>query len=90
MYCNRWPLALAVALLSFAAGCWRNSAEQVVVYTAHDSEFSKPIFEAFTKDTGIEVAAKFDTESTKTVGLTEAILADAKRPAATCSGTTRS
>jgi iron(III) transport system substrate-binding protein len=80
MYCSRRRSLLAAILLCLWAGCWRNSADPVVVYTAHDSEFSKPIFEAFTKESGIEIAAKFDTESTKTVGLTEAILAERNRP----------
>jgi iron(III) transport system substrate-binding protein len=34
----------------------------------------------FTADTGIKALPKFDTESTKTVGLTEAIIAEADRP----------
>jgi iron(III) transport system substrate-binding protein len=79
MYCNRHLLKL-VAVLSFVAGCWRGDADEIVVYTAHDSEFSKPIFDRFTKETGLKIAAKFDTESTKTVGLTEAILAERNRP----------
>jgi len=53
---------------------------QVVVYTALDQDFSQPIFEKFTRQTGIVVRAKFDTESTKTVGLTQAILAERARP----------
>jgi iron(III) transport system substrate-binding protein len=53
---------------------------QVVVYTALDEDFSRPVFEEFTRQTGIEVLGKFDTESTKTVGLTQAILAEAARP----------
>jgi iron(III) transport system substrate-binding protein len=53
---------------------------EVVVYTALDQEFSQPIFEEFTKQTGIAVRAKYDAESTKTVGLTEAILNERARP----------
>jgi iron(III) transport system substrate-binding protein len=52
----------------------------VIVYTALDSEFSEPIFDDFTAETGVAVRAKFDTESTKTVGLTQAILAEQRRP----------
>lgn len=52
----------------------------VVVYTALDEDFSRPVFELFTRETGIEVLGKFDTESTKTVGLTQAILAERERP----------
>lgn len=62
-------------------GCSKPSGPpEVVVYTALDQEFSKPIFEKFTADTGILVTVKYDTESTKTVGLTQTILAESKRP----------
>lgn len=70
---------LAIATLPFA-GCGESGPKQVVVYTALDEEFSKPIFDAFTRRTGIEVLSKFDTESTKTVGLANAILAEKERP----------
>ncbi len=53
---------------------------QVVVYTALDEEFSRPVFEEFTRQTDITVLGKFDTESTKTVGLTQAIFAEHARP----------
>ena len=52
----------------------------VVVYTALDEQFSRPIFEQFTAETGIRVLAKYDTESTKSVGLTQALLAERARP----------
>ena len=53
---------------------------EVVVYTALDRQFSEPILEQFTKATGIQVRAKYDTESTKTVGLVNTIIAEAARP----------
>ena len=52
----------------------------MIVYTALDREFSQPIFAEFTEKTGIAVRAKYDAESTKTVGLTEAILNERARP----------
>lgn len=63
-------------------GCSKSSSgpPEVVVYTALDQEFSRPIFEKFTADTGIVVKVVYDTESTKTVGLTTRILGEAKRP----------
>lgn len=77
----RNALAFVVCLLGLALpGCVGSSSDEVVVYTALDREFSEPIFEQFTAETGIQVRAKYDTESTKTVGLTQAILAEAKRP----------
>ncbi len=70
-------LAIWAAL---AVGCLRSSPNEVVVYTALDREFSEPIFDDFTRQTGIRVLAKYDTESTKTVGLANAIIAEAARP----------
>ena len=57
-----------------------NDRPHVVVYTALDQEFSQTIFDEFTRQTGIVVLGKFDTESTKTVGLTQALLAERARP----------
>ena len=66
----------------FGGGCWSSSGPEVVAYTALDEQFSRPIFDDFTLDTGITVQPKFDTESTKTAGLVAAILEEAadKRP----------
>ncbi|HUT14132.1 MAG TPA: extracellular solute-binding protein [Thermoguttaceae bacterium] len=69
-----------VVLCVFLSGCWSASGPEVIVYTALDSEFSEPILEDFTAATGIAVRAKFDVESTKTVGLTNAIFAESGRP----------
>ena len=62
------------------AGCWTSSQNELVVYTALDREFSEPVLTEFTKESGIRVLPKFDGESTKTVGLTQAIIAEASRP----------
>lgn len=76
--------AAAMIAATAAGGCWRSSGPgigpEVVVYTALDSEFSQPILDQFAAETGIYVLPKFDTESTKTVGLAEAIRAEAARP----------
>ena len=63
-----------------AHGCGGDQPAEVVVYTALDEEFSKPIFREFTQATGIVVLPKYDTESTKTVGLTTSIIGEAARP----------
>lgn len=73
-------VAFPLFLFAMLVGCVPNSDEQVIVYTALDREFSQPIFDAFTKDTGIQVLAKFDTEATKTVGLANSIIAESERP----------
>ncbi len=78
---GHWGLVIGHCLL-LLPGC--NSAPteppRVVVYAALDQEFSEPIFAAFTRQTGIEVDARFDTESTKTTGLVQAIIAERDRP----------
>jgi iron(III) transport system substrate-binding protein len=71
--------ALATLVL---AGCWSSSSPQVVVYTALDAEFSQPIFDDFQRETHIQVLPKFDVESTKTVGLAGALVAERDRPRA--------
>jgi iron(III) transport system substrate-binding protein len=72
--------SFVVLLVSWLAGCREEAPPEVVVYTALDQEFSRPIFEEFTRQTGIVVKAKYDAESTKTVRLTQEILAERKRP----------
>jgi iron(III) transport system substrate-binding protein len=71
---------LSVICLALAAGCWSRSDREVVVYTALDQEFAEPILGQFADKTHIPVLSKFDVESTKTVGLTEAIIAERARP----------
>lgn len=66
--------------MALIPGCVQRTSNEVVVYTALDEDFSRPIFEDFTKETGIVVRGKFDAESTKTVGLTQAIFAERQRP----------
>jgi iron(III) transport system substrate-binding protein len=68
-----------LVFLAAVLGC-SHPEPTVVVYTALDQEFSKPIFEDFTKSTSIVVLADYDTESTKTVGLTQRIMAKRNRP----------
>jgi iron(III) transport system substrate-binding protein len=73
-----------LAMLAFVvtvAGC-RPAAQgpEVVVYTALDSEFAQPILQDFSNLTQITALPKYGTESTKTVGLAEEILAEKARP----------
>ncbi|MEN1679113.1 MAG: extracellular solute-binding protein [Planctomycetota bacterium] len=75
---HAWGFAIAL-LVAAIAGCG-SEPQSVVVYTALDREFSQPIFAAFERDTGIKVLPRYDTESTKTVSLVEAIRAERDRP----------
>lgn len=54
----------------------------VVVYSALDEEFASPIFAAYERSVDHEtgIVAKFDVESTKTVGLVNQIIAEQRSP----------
>ena len=70
-------VGLLMLVLSLLLGC-RRSAPEVIVYAALDREFSEPILRDFEHQTGIRVRTKYDTESTKTVGLTSQIIAESR------------
>lgn len=83
---GRLPV-IFIGLLALAAAIGltislRNSPSgpMVVIYSALDEQFSRPILDEFTEQTGIRVLAKYDTESTKSVGLTQAVIAERARP----------
>lgn len=86
---SRCLLALAVALLvSSGPGCSFEESRpegtegrgEVVVYCALDREFSSAVLEEYGRETGLQVLPKYDIESTKTVGLVSAIIAEQNRP----------
>lgn len=58
------------AALSLAGWHWWRG-ETLVVYCAHDAIFAEGVLQDFEKKTGIKVAARFDTEATKSLGLVE-------------------
>lgn len=73
--------ALVAGLATLAlAGCGSGADNEVVVYVALDRQFSKPILEDFSRESGVATRPKFDIESTKSVGLTTTLLAEANRP----------
>lgn len=89
----RQPLVLLLISLATLVGC--GGAEdattdgtraanpgRVVIYTALDEGFSKPILDGYARETGVRVESKYDIESTKSVGLANSILAEADRPIA--------
>ena len=52
----------------------------VVIYSALDREFAEPVLNGLAKQAGISLRSKFDVESTKTVGLTNTLIAEAVQP----------
>ncbi len=76
-------IASFAAAIAFApAGCGRATpgAATVVVYSALDEEFARPVLDDYARRAGVDVLSKFDVESTKTIGLTNRIVAEAARP----------
>ena len=74
-------LFLSILLLSTVAGCTGGGeGPELIVYASLDEVFSRPVLEQFEEETGITILPKFDVESNKTLGLTQAIMAEAGRP----------
>ena len=78
---NLKTLLLAIALIALLAGVLlfglpsRNSgAQSVVVYTSVDPEYALPLFDNFTKETGIAVIARTDSEASKSTAMAERLL----------------
>ncbi|GAB4151693.1 MAG: extracellular solute-binding protein [Planctomycetota bacterium] len=53
---------------------------RVVLYVAHDKNFSEKLCAEFEKETGIKVEARYDTEADKTVGHVNRLLAERNNP----------
>jgi iron(III) transport system substrate-binding protein len=70
---------LLTVLLCAALGC-RGAQDRVVLYSAQDQDFARAVLPDFEKQTGLAVAAHFDTEATKSVGLYTQLVDEAGRP----------
>lgn len=69
-------------LVAVVTSVWllQPGAADLVVYCAHDSLYAQPFLRTFTADTGITVDVRYDTERTKSLGLTELIAKERQRP----------
>jgi iron(III) transport system substrate-binding protein len=81
-------VATACALALLNIGCERRPGGQeaarapVVVYCSVDEVYARPVLEAFTGQTGIQIKLLSDTEETKSTGLLNRLLAERTRPRA--------
>ena len=66
--------AILILILALFMKNSDSSENTLVVYCSHDSVFAEEILKEFTQKTGIKVIPKFDTEASKSLGLTEKIL----------------
>jgi iron(III) transport system substrate-binding protein len=71
---------IASGLMLLFAGCGKSGAPVVIVYTSQDEVYAEPILKDFEKQTGIEVRPVYDSESVKTVGLVNRLLAESRNP----------
>jgi iron(III) transport system substrate-binding protein len=55
-------------------------AESVVLYCSHDSIFADAIIQEFEKRTGIRVQVRYDEEASKSLGLTNLLIAERDNP----------
>lgn len=70
-----------LTMAAFLTGCGARE-RVVVVYTSQDQIYAEPIFASFTSLTGIKVLPVFDSESVKTAGLVQRLLAEKSNPRA--------
>ncbi|NQU75264.1 MAG: extracellular solute-binding protein [Planctomycetes bacterium] len=80
-FCLCFCLAVSAALPGCRAGAGQDGQE-VVVYCSVDQAIAELIFAEFTRQTGVKVLARYDTEADKTVGLVQRLHAERGSPAA--------
>jgi iron(III) transport system substrate-binding protein len=70
-----------LCIISFAIimKIFRSDDKALIVYCSHDSIFADEILKAFTKETGIKVIPRYDTEASKSLGLTEKIILEGNK-----------
>ena len=78
-----WAALVAAMLILTSLGCSNDNAGaagKVTLYCSLDQVFSEGLVRKFEEETGIEVDAVYDTEATKSVGLTGRIIEEASNP----------
>ncbi|MDB5389048.1 MAG: idiA [Planctomycetaceae bacterium] len=84
---RRTAVLILLGVLILATGAWLAGrpmggrlSRTLVVYCAHDAEYSEPLLKEFERRTGISVLIRFDTEATKTLGLVNLLLREKSQP----------
>src|ERR1700675_2739361 len=73
---------IILALIPILTSCRPTSPRTVVVYVSEDQVFSEPILKDFERETGITVKSVFDTEESKSTGVTTRLMAERDNPQA--------
>jgi iron(III) transport system substrate-binding protein len=69
-----------LAASAFALGGCASRESRVVLYCAQDREFAEELLADFTRETGVRVDVKYDTEANKSVALAAELEQEADRP----------
>ena len=77
---SRRFLPFLLAALALAWLYHRSGSPRLTVYCAHDAIYAESILRDFTRRTGIPVATRYDTEATKSLGLTELLVREKDAP----------
>ena len=78
--CHSFLILSVVAACGTLAGCRSDAPQPLVVYCSHDSVYSEEVLQRFEQQSGIPVSIKFDTEATKSLGLTNLLIAEKDNP----------
>jgi iron(III) transport system substrate-binding protein len=73
-------LVIATCLAALGLASCSDQRPTVVVYSSVDQVFAEPVLQKFEAETGIQVRAVFDTEETKSTGVLNRLIAEAKQP----------
>jgi iron(III) transport system substrate-binding protein len=79
---NSIGVLVALALIPILTACRPTSSRTVVIYVSEDQVFSEPILKDFERDTRITVKSVFDTEESKSTGVTNRLIAEKDNPQA--------
>lgn len=71
--------AVLVGFLLLPMSC-SPRADEIVVYASVDEVYARPLFEDFSRRTGLRILPVFDVEEAKTLGLVHRLLAEKSRP----------
>ena len=74
------PIVIIISLVLMYRWFWRGPTDPLVVYCAHDAMFSKQILDTFQSRTNIRLDVRLDNEVTKSLGLTEQLIAERENP----------
>lgn len=79
---NYFYLLIYVVFFVLTACEKKIEKESLIIYCSVDEIWSGPLFEQFTKKTGIEIKPVYDSEANKSVGLANRLIAEKNNPVA--------